>query len=121
MAKHLHKLLRLFLSFLPQTRNESSQRKGKKIFIFLKQSQFERNFAIEKLVRTIKLIEYHLEDLGFRYERSIDTDLFFLNLLFRRIQYRFVDKFRTISTARSLIYVNANALLYKLVERLPIV
>lgn len=68
MAKHLHKLLRLFLSFLPQTRNESSQRKGKKIFIFLKQSQFERNFAIEKLVRTIKLIEYHLEDLGFRLD-----------------------------------------------------
>lgn len=80
------------------------------------------------MVQTIKLIEYHLEDLGFRLD--ITSSIWakhrywpFSKLIPRNsISLRsVVDKFRTISTARSLIYVNTNALLYKLVERLPIV
>lgn len=117
-----------FSRFFP--RRETNPPKERKKDFFLKQSirTFETNFAIEKLVQTIKLIEYHLEDLGFRLD--ITSSIWakhrywpFSKLIPRNsISLRsVVDKFRTISTARSLIYVNTNALLYKLVERLPIV
>lgn len=117
-----------FSRFFP--RCETNPPKERKKDFFLKQSirTFETNFVIEKLVQTIKLIEYHLEDLGFRLD--ITSSIWakhrywpFSKLIPRNsISLRsVVDKFRTISTARSLIYVNTNALLYKLVERLPIV
>lgn len=117
-----------FSRFFP--RRETNPPKERKKDFFLKQSirTFETNFAIEKLVQTIKLIEYHLKDLGFRLDITSSIWAKHRYWLFSKLIPRnsislrsVVDKFRTISTARSLIYVNTNALLYKLVERLPIV